>query len=81
LPAKVGRRAIGREVLVELLRDFFVRFHRLPSSSDFRRRLLPTQGAYAREFGSWGAAIQAAGLGLVAKLPEPGRPRLSPIAG
>ena len=52
-------------VLIEMLRDFYVRHGRLSlQGTDHRRGLLPSHNVFRRAFGSMGNAYKAAGLGL-----------------
>jgi hypothetical protein len=54
------------ELLIELLRDFYVKHGRLPGKPDHRMRLLPSRSTYRHHFGSMAAAYEAAGLSEVA---------------
>jgi hypothetical protein len=54
-------------LLGEMLRDFYVRFRRLPSGTDFKRGVLPSWQTFYNHFGSMPNAYKAAGLGLVAR--------------
>ena len=55
------------EVLIEILRDFYVSHGRLPRQrTDHNRGLLPSCPTFRRAFGSMKQAFRAAGLGLVA---------------
>jgi hypothetical protein len=47
--------------LLEFLRNIVLMKNRLPTRSDYRRGLIPSQFTYSRRFGSWSNAIQAAG--------------------
>jgi predicted transcriptional regulator len=49
------------EQLLEFLRNVVLMKNRLPTRSDNRRGLIPSQYTYNRRFGSWSNAIQAAG--------------------
>lgn len=49
-------------ILVELLRDAKVALGRIPKSDDCRPPLLPAWNTFSRTFGSWMAALEAAGL-------------------
>ncbi len=57
-----GANKYSKIALTEMLIDFFVKHGRAPSSSDFRRKLLPAQTTYVRYFGSMKASLLAAGL-------------------
>lgn len=50
-----------KELLVEMLRDFYVRNHRLPCGKDYGRTL-PGQVNFHKQFGSMRSAIKEAGL-------------------
>ena len=52
--------------LLERLRDFFVEHGRCPEKRDCALGLLPDTWMFKREFGSWEAALEAAGLARVA---------------
>jgi len=54
--------AYTREVLVELLRDFYATNKRLPGRSDWRGGHLPSEAPYYRVFGDMLNAYEAAGL-------------------
>lgn len=58
-------RQYSKELLIELLRDFFVKHQRLPYRTDYNRGLIPSVDQYRRHFGSKEAAYWEAGLGLV----------------
>lgn len=60
-----SRRKHTPEILVELLRDFYVKHHRLPGHSDFNRGIIPSPETYRRAFGSLEAAYREAGVGAV----------------
>jgi hypothetical protein len=60
-PKRAGN-PFGADYLIERLRDFYVRFGRLPRTTDVFRGLLPAIRAFYREFGSWANALRAAGL-------------------
>lgn len=60
-------RALTPEILIELLRDFYVRFKRLPGESDCSRGLIPWMQRYRKVFGSMDNAYYAAGLSAVAE--------------
>lgn len=62
-----NRRAYTKDLMVEMLRNFYVRFRRLPHKTDFRRGLLPWPATIWKHFGSMAAAYEAAGLGKVAR--------------
>jgi hypothetical protein len=51
-----------REVLIEMLRDFYVLNGRLPRDRDWKTGVLPDRKAYYRVFGSLPAAYEASGL-------------------
>ncbi len=55
------------DVLKEIIRDFYVRFGRLPSAKDLTRRSLPAWSTFKRHFGSLRKAYAAAGFGLIIK--------------
>lgn len=55
-----------RPVLIELMRDFYVKYRRKPGRSDERAGLIPSLATYYRHFGSMAAAYEAAGLGKIA---------------
>jgi hypothetical protein len=55
-----------KEILAELLRDFYVLNKRLPHNKDFTSGLLPPSGTFTKYFGSMAAAWKAAGLSIVA---------------
>jgi hypothetical protein len=57
-----------RVMLTEMLRDFYVKNHRLPSASDRKRGLIPGVSHYVKVFGSLSNAYYAAGLEEVAKV-------------
>lgn len=65
--AREERSVFTPELLAELLRDFYVSYQRLPSVSDFKRRVLPSPRTFRRHFGSMGNAYFAAGLELIAE--------------
>lgn len=54
------------ELLVELLRDFYVKHGRLPGKADRRMRLVPSMSTYRFHFGSMRGAYEAAGLSAAA---------------
>lgn len=56
-----------RMMLVELLRDARYRLGRAPKIKDCRAPVLPCVNTFKRAFGSWPAALDAAGFGLVAR--------------
>lgn len=56
------RRAYTNDILIELLRDFYVLNRRMPSKADYRSGSLPNQATFIRRFGSLGEAFHAAGL-------------------
>lgn len=65
---RIGHRKYSRELLVELLREFYVKNKRLPTRSDMRSYgLLPVEATFKKEFGSLQHALTAAGFGLVAE--------------
>ena len=55
-----------RELLAEMLRDFYVKRGRLPSGSDYRRGAVPSRNVFRKFFGSLNNAFFAAGLESVA---------------
>lgn len=61
-PNATGRECYSREVLIEMLRDHWVEFKRLPARSDYRRGLLPSRGQFLRVFGGMREAYVAAGI-------------------
>jgi hypothetical protein len=54
-------------ILIELLRDAKVKLGRIPMAKDCRAPLLPALATFVKLFGSWNAALQEAGFGLLAK--------------
>lgn len=52
-----------KEILVELLRDFYVANRRIPTTADLECSLLPSKRTFQKYFGSVRAACFAAGLG------------------
>lgn len=52
----------GRQILIELLRDFYVRNRRAPNCRDWASGLLPNRKTYTFWFGSVFGALDAAGL-------------------
>ncbi len=70
----VKTRKIPRDLLVEMLRDFYVKFDRLPTVSDVMQfKLIPSYTTFCSEFGSMEAAYDAAGLGRVYASRKAGR--------
>lgn len=67
LDGQKGTFRYSREVLIELIRDFYVASGRLPSSSDMRRVGFPGRETFDRHFGSWKKAVESAGFGRLAK--------------
>lgn len=63
-------RNCSRESLVELIRDAKAELRRVPTIGDCHPPLLPTRGTFKAYFGSFEAALDAAGLGLVATTNE-----------
>ena len=61
-----GKETYTDSLLIELLRDFYVKFGRLPKRTDYIMKLLPSDGTIRHHFGSMAAAYEAAGLGKVA---------------
>lgn len=57
----------SRPTLVELLRDFYVKYHRLPSESDQHRGVIPSADTFRKAFGGMMEAYEAAGLRQVAE--------------
>lgn len=55
-------KAYTPKIIIELLRDFYVKHERTPSASDFRRGILPSQAVLRRHFGSSAEAYIAAGI-------------------
>jgi len=66
-PSEPSRR-ISEETLIEMVRDFYTRNRRLPTSSDFRRGLLPHRNAMFRRFGGMVGLLSAAGFNPVAEV-------------
>jgi hypothetical protein len=62
LPLSAGNRKYSSPILIELLRDFYVKFGHTPMKTDFRRKLLPNPSIFSYHFGTLGAAYKAAGL-------------------
>jgi hypothetical protein len=58
-------RKYSREMLIEILRDFYVAHRVLPRGTDFRRGLVPDDTIYRRHFGTMRNAFAEAGLGEV----------------
>lgn len=68
LSPKVRRRGdskYGKEVLVEMLRDFYVAHQRLPLTSEYRSGVFPAKSSFIKWFGCLRNACVAAGLGNV----------------
>ena len=63
-----SRRRYTKELLAELMRDFWVKSQRVPSGSDYRRGSLPSQDTYCAYFGTMEQAYFSAGLELEVKL-------------
>lgn len=61
----------SRSALEELLRDFWVKFGRLPMTSHYKSRYLPPKEVFVHHFGSMGDAMDAAGLGLIYRKQRP----------
>ena len=61
------RQKYSKELLVELLRDFFAKYGRLPGAADYRMRLIPHGSSFITYFGSMSAAYDAAGLKLASQ--------------
>jgi hypothetical protein len=58
----------SKEVLAEMLRDFYVKHGRMPTPIDIKKlKLLPHYTIFCRYFGSMAAAYEAAGLAKVAQ--------------
>lgn len=57
----------NKPLLIEVLRDFYVKHKRLPSGSDQRRGMIPSHRTFQKIFGSMPKAYEAAGLGDLAK--------------
>lgn len=51
----------NKAALVALLKDFRKAHGRFPSTSDANRKLIPNRHIFVRRFGSWPAALKAAG--------------------
>lgn len=62
------RARYNKVLLAELMTDFWVKFQRLPSQSDYRRGLLPSLKTYRRHFGSTLNAYFCAGLETAHKM-------------
>lgn len=60
-------RLYTKAILVELLRDARARLRRVPCTRDCSAPLLPSPATFRDYFGSWTAALDAAGFGLVAR--------------
>lgn len=61
-----GRPEIDRATLLETLRDYYVLNGRVPRARDCGRRArLCCLSTYCKEFGTWGSALEAAGLSRV----------------
>lgn len=56
------RRKYSKALLVERLRDHWGAHGRVPTESDFSRRMVPGRATYKEYFGSWENAVFAAGL-------------------
>lgn len=67
---KIGGIKYSKELLIELLRDFWVMHQRVPSTSDMKRGLLPNVVVFKYHFVTWQAALEAAGLKYIAYSPE-----------
>lgn len=66
-PRNVKRTQYTAVGLVERMRNFYVRYGKLPSKSDYRRGLIPSSDIYSTVFGGMANAYFAAGLELVAE--------------
>lgn len=63
IPAREAQETrYSKTALIELLRDFYVANGKLPNSTDLRRGRTPRRETYIYRFGSWEAALEAAGL-------------------
>lgn len=60
----------SKDILIELLRDARIALCRVPTAADCRPPLLPSVAVFQGHFGSWLAALDAAGFGLVARQRE-----------
>lgn len=54
-------------ILIELLRDARIKLRRIPRGLDCGAPLLPSRVTFVRHFGSWQAALDAAGFGLISR--------------
>jgi len=63
---RAGASAYTREVLIEMLRDFWAKYGCLPMRSHIRMGLVPRSEAFTRAFGSMAEAYEAAGLSIAA---------------
>ena len=64
IPHKSGGSKLkySAQLLVELLRDLYVKTGRIPTRTACRRGLLPSNWVFVKRFGSWTLALEAAGL-------------------
>jgi hypothetical protein len=62
-----GFRMYSRDLLIEMLRDFYVKHGRVPNNHDRRMKMFPPHSILTYHFGSMQAAYEAAGLAKVAE--------------
>jgi len=60
-PSK-GRKKYTETTLIELMRDFYAKYARIPRRTDYRRGLLPNESTFAGCFGGMWKCYEAAGL-------------------
>lgn len=64
---RTGVRNYTKAILIELIRDHYVKFRRVIKRSDCRRGILPQPAIFRKFFGSLGKAYEASGFNVVYK--------------